>query len=216
MTRRAFLTGVGSSICFAFAGCLATDNNDDPSSKPADRREDEEFTPDVEPVTRLGKAPSISFEAAPERAYEYLEADDSVRIHYDSGETSTMSFDRWGTARAVDHGSDRLQSLFENKSLIGTGISIGQGQVELSNIEVSSGGEQPTQEEFKWGAPLAPIGFHSHHYARDGELISKPDVPFQRLVEEAPRSMEITMLFPEKEYTAVLPVVCDRTWSKDQ
>lgn len=214
MTRREFLVGAGSAISLAFAGCLSADNSDEPSSE--NESDDEVFDPDVEPARRLGQGPGVSFEATPERAYEYLEASDRVQIRYDSGDTSVMAFDRWGTARATDHGADRLQSILNSKSLTGTGIGIGQGRVEVADIEVSSGEERPTQDEFKRAAPLSPSVYHSHDYARDGSLISEPDVPFQRIIEETPRSMEITMLFPEKEYTAVLPAVCHRTWSKNE
>ncbi|RXK51771.1 hypothetical protein [Halorientalis pallida] len=205
MIRREFLAGLGASVGVIYAGCLS------PSST-----QTEEFTPDVEPTKRLGQAPGISFDAKPQEEYEYLEESDSVRIQYESGESSTFAFAWWGTARAAEHGADRLKRLLEDKSLTGTGISTGWGETELAAIDVPTDEDPPTQEEFKRGPPLCPKVRHLHHYARDGSLISKPDVSFSRIVEATPRSMEITMLFPEKAYTAVLPVVCSRTWQRNE
>lgn len=206
VNRRTFLAGLGASSCLTSAGCLST---------PSPSTTTEEFNPDVEPTTRLGTAPGISFEATPERDYEYLEESNRVRILYDSGDTSTVDFETWGTGRAASHAADRLHRLLEEKSLTGTGINIGKGRVELVDIDVPAGGDPPTQEEFTRGAPVCPQVFHFHHYARDGSLISKPEVSFQKLVDASPRSMEVTMLFPEKEYTAVLPVACSRTWQRN-
>lgn len=207
MHRRAFLAGVSASVCLTNAGCL---------SNPTPSTTTEEFNPAIEPTTRLGTAPRISFEATPEREYEYLEESNRVRILYDSGHTSTIDFETWGTGRAASHAADRLQHILEEKSLTGTGISVGKGRVTVSEIDVPASGDPPTQEEFERGAPVCPQVFHFHHYARNGSLISEPEVPYQELVEAAPRSMEVTMVFAENEYTAVLPVVCTRTWQKNE
>lgn len=218
MTRRAFLAGVISSITLASAGCLTG-----PSITPTaeekqqeDEQNNKEFNPDIEQVTRLGDAPGISFEMTPKREYEYLEESDRVRIQYDSGDSSTMPFGKFGTLRAVDHSSDRLQQILEDNSLTGTGISTGEGRVKSAEIDTSNSETAPVRAEFSRDVPRAPIVFHSHHYARDGSLISEPDITFEEIVATVPRSIDVTMRFPEKRYTAVLPGVCTKDWAKNE
>ena len=222
MHRRAFLTGVGSVVSLSCAGCSAPSSDSQIISPHRDTPTLEtetagsEFDSAVEPTLRLGAASGLTFEVAPSREYEYLEANNSVRITWDAGDSSTMPFARWGTQRAVDHASDRLQTLLDEKSLTGTGISVGQGRFELSDIDVPADEEPPTDAEFKRAVALGPMVFHQHHYARDGSLLSEPDVDFQKIVANTPRVMEITVLFPEQEYTAILPVACDRGWIRDE
>jgi len=218
MNRRAFLGGVISSISLVSAGCLAAPpTTPTEEEKQQDSEQNKEgFNPAIEQVTRLGDAPGISFEVTPEREYVYLEEDDRVKIQYDSGGSSTMSFREYGTLRAVDHSSDRLKQILEDNSLTGTGISTGQGRMKLSDIDTPDGEAAPPQAEFSRDAPIAPKVFHTHHYARDGSLISEPDIAFEEIVATVPRSMEVTMLFPEKEYTAVLPCVCTKDWQQNE
>jgi len=127
-----------------------------------------------------------------------------------------MKFGKFGTLCAVDHGSDRLQQILEDNSLIGTGISTGQGQIKSTEIDTSNNETAPVQAEFSRNVPRAPIVFHSHHYARDDSLISEPDIAFEKIVATVPRSMEVTVLFSEKRYTAVLPCVCTKDWEKNE
>ena len=223
MIRRAVLAAGVGSISLVSAGCLF-DSASAPSeneNQKRDETQDEEretaaFNPDVEQMTRLGDAPGISFTVTPEWEYAYLEENDSVRIQYDSGGSSTMAFGRFGTLRAADHSSDRLQRILADSSLTGTGISTGWGRVERSEIEPSTNETISPQEEFTRDAPVAPKVYHTHQYARDGSLVSEPAVPFADLVEAVPRSMEVTMRFPERSYTAVFPVVCTKDWTKNE
>jgi len=211
MIRRNVLSGVAVSVGLTTAGCLS-------GSAPTSREGEttSEFDPDVEQITRLGAAPDIKFEVAPDSDYEYLEERNRVRLHYDSGDTSTMSFGRYGTHQAVEHGSDRLQRILDAKSLTGTGISVGQGEFDISDLTTSTPEDSSLQEEIVRDAPLAPMVFHSHHYARDGSLISEPSIAFQEIVEAVPRVMDISITFPEQNYRAILPVVCEKGWYKNE
>lgn len=213
MIRRNVLSGVAVSVAVGLttAGCLS-------GSAPTSREGEtaSEFDPDVKRMRRLGAAPDIRFEVSPASDYEYLEERNRVRLHYDSGDTSTMSFGRYGTHQAVQHGSDRLRRILDTNSLTGTGISTGQGRFELSDLTTSTTEESSLQEEIVRDAPIAPMVFHSHHYARDGSLISKPSVSFQEIVKAVPRLMDISITFPEQKYRAVLPVVCEKGWYKNE
>jgi len=228
MIRRAFFAGVISSVSFASTGCLSRfpsssteedDEEDDDEDDDEDENENEdedEFNPGVEQITGVGEGSGISFEVEPEWDYEYLKESDSVRIEYDAGDSSTMAFDTFGTLRAADHSSDRLQRILEDNSLTGTGINAGWGRVELTEIDMSTGEAESLQEAVTRDAPMAPKVYHSYHYDRDGSLISEPTVPFQDIVESVPRLIEISIRFPEKKYTAVLPVVCSKEWEQNE
>ena len=223
MIRRTFLAGGIGSISLVSAGCLSgsasrstTEENQEGDQKQGEEGDTAEFDPDIEQATRLGDAAGISFEVAPEWEYEYREENDSVRIQYDSGGSGTMAFGKFGTLRAADHSSDRLQRILADSSLTGTGISTGWGRVKRSEIEPSTNETTSAQEEFTRDAPVAPKVYHTHQYARDGSLVSEPAVPFVDLVEAVPRSMEVTMRFPERSYTAVFPVVCTKDWTKNE
>ena len=223
MIRRTFLAGGIGSISLVSAGCLSgsasrstTEENQEGDQKQGEEGDTAEFDPDIEQATRLGDAAGISFEVAPEWEYEYREENDSVRIQYDSGGSGTMAFGKFGTLRAADHSSDRLQRILADSSLTGTGISTGWGRVKRSEIEPSTNETTSAQEEFTRDAPVAPKVYHTHQYARDGSLVSEPAVPFVDLVEAVPRSMEVTVRFPERSYTAVFPVVCTKDWTKDE
>ena len=200
MNRRTVLAGTGTALSLFLAGCSSdTDSN-------------AEFDPDVERVERLGAARSATIEAEPEREYEYLAESDSVRVEYDDGETGTMPFDEWGTRRATDHAVDHVHALLESESLTGTGVAVGQGEILLSELDRSSTDDSSTDPGVERDVPIGPLVSHQHHYSRDGDLISKPAVSFQRIVETTPRTVDVTMSFPQREYTAVLPVACRRTW----
>ena len=223
MIRRAFLAAGVSSISLVSAGCLfdsasppTAEGNQDRNETQDEEQETTEFNPDVEQMTRLGDASGISFEVAPEWEYAYLEESNSVRIQYDTGDSSTMAFETFGTLRAADHSSDRLRQILEDNSLTGTGVSTGWGRVELREIETSTHETTSAQEEFTRDVPVAPKVYHTHHFARDGSLISEPTVPFEDLVEAVPRSTEVTVRFPEQSYTAVFPVVCTKDWTKNE
>lgn len=201
MGRREFLAGATSLICLTSAGCLSRFG---------------EFDPDIEPKKQLGEASGISFEVDPDLEYEYLEENDRVRIHFDGDDATTMAFDEFGKLRAAEHGSDRLQQILEDNSLAGTGIGSGWGRTDLTEIDTSGTTTNSLQEEFTQDPLWAPRVDHVHSYDRNGVLVYEPAVPFQDVVTVAPRSMEITILFSERNYTIFLPVICRKLWAKDE
>ncbi|WP_226011030.1 hypothetical protein [Halomicrobium salinisoli] len=167
--------------------------------------------PDFDPSYRLGGAPPAAVEAEPVQEYEYLPEEDRVRIQYDSGETTTHPFDEWGSMRAAEHAADHVASILDDESLLGDGVSVGWGRLDLSEIDWAGERSTPTEEEFDRDADFGPSVTHLHHYDRDGDLLSEPEVSFDSVVEATPRTTEVTVLFPELEYTATFPVLCERT-----
>ena len=193
MHRHRFLA-LGSAALPALAGCGGDD-----------------FDP-VEPKERLGSGNPISLEADPERGYHYYEADDTVTT--DSG--AEMPFDEWGTRRATAHASDAVKEILLEQSLLVDGVTTGTGGTDLGSLDEWAGDDRPREEDFDRDLEISPIVAHQHHYDRDGNLISKPEIPFERIVEATPRAAEATVLFPERKYRAVLPVVCQRTWIRNE
>jgi hypothetical protein len=193
MDRRQFLARGSAALLPGFAGCS------------------DEFDP-VEPKTRLGRGDPITLEGDPAREYEYLESTDEVRT--DSG--VTMSFGAWGTQRAAAHASDAIATRLAAGGYRGGGISVGTGTVSLAELDEWAGEERPREAEFERDGELAPIVLYQYHYDREGELLSKPGIDFETLVGATPRSATVTVHFPERDYRAVLPVVCDMFWIRNE
>lgn len=210
MNRRTVLAVAGGMLSAGFAGCLDTSRL---SRRGGDASESEnagEFEPDIEPETRLGGEEQVSIEAEPEREYEYIEADDSVRITYDSGRTNEMSFDEWGTRRATAAAASHVRSSLENDGLLGTGVHVATGVAEVDALE-----DPADEPAFDRAIPLGVIVSHSTLYSRDGERRSEPDVAFDAVVAATPRSLEVTMSFEERPYTAVVPGFCRRVRKRE-
>jgi hypothetical protein len=226
---------VGLAGCLANDGSSASDepenggegggngtdkNNNESSANDESKDEGEEgnngtdetndFEPDIEEKIKLGQADPVSTEAEPEREYEYLEEDDAVLIEYNTGRTNRMPFDEWGTRRAVAAGADYIQQRLEQKEW-GSEISFARGVVELTDLE-GDVDESEFDRDIRLGIKLNYyIG-----YSRDGEKQFEPEVDFSKVVDATPRKIEVTMLFPEQEYTAVLPVICRRNVSQEE
>ncbi|WP_225335152.1 hypothetical protein [Halomicrobium urmianum] len=49
------------------------------------------------------------------------------------------------------------------------------------------------------------------HHGQYGTLATCPGSDFDRLLDATPGTTGVTVLFPEREYTATLPVLCERT-----
>ena len=203
MSRRRVLSSIGVALSSSVAGCLA------PGSLM--RGNEDDFEPDVEPIARLGSAEQDSIEAKPEREYEYNEEHDTVHITYDSERTNEMSFDEWGTRRAASAAESHILSVLETEQLLGAGVDVGSGVAEVNGLD-----DNPSESEFERTIPLAPVVHHEALYSRDGTLISDSEIEFETVVATTPRSIEVTMLFDEREYTAVLPVVCRRSWIQEE
>lgn len=197
LSRRKLLETTGATLSVLLSGCS--------------NRSDSHRELDFEQLNRLGGASPVAIESEPVREYEYIAEDDRVRLHYDSGETSTRPFTEWGTMRAAYHAANHIKSLLDAESLMGDGIDVGWGRLDFSEINWTEGDSTPTEDEFSRDADFAPMVSHLHHYDRKGNLISKPDVSFESITEATPRAIDVTMLFPEREYTATLPVLCERT-----
>lgn len=139
MNRRAFLAGVGSVVSLSCAGCSAPSSDSQTTSPhrntpiPEPETTGSEFDPAVEPTLRLGAASGLRYEVMPSREYEYLEANNSVRVTWGAGDRSTMPFARWETHRTVDHASDRLQTLLDEKALTGTGCRFSKDRCEYAS-----------------------------------------------------------------------------------
>ena len=159
-----------------------------------------EFDPDVEPVERLGAAPRVSMTVSAERDFRA---------------TDERPFEEWATRRAAEHAIARLRSILTAASLTGVGVSIGGGAVHFDELDFPDGADPPEESEFHRADPIGPRVFHYRHYARDGELISKPAVEFGAIVEATPRSFEVRMAYPDETYVAVLPALCERGWIRN-
>lgn len=192
MRRRTVLTAAATSVLTPLGGCVDA------------VRDTGDVDPDIEVTTRLGTAQQVSIEADPDRRYQYHEDTDEVSA------TRRMPFDEWGTRRAVAHGASHLRTLFEDADVYGNGIRVSSGVAELADLD-----ENVPEDQFARDFELAPIASHEHHYSRDGELRVEPEISFETMREVAPRSMAVTMLFEERDYTAVLPIFCRRTWLQD-
>jgi hypothetical protein len=197
MKRRSAITGAGTVLSMLLAGCSG-----DADSK---------FDPDVEPVERLGAGSPVAIEAEPEHEYEYLAESNSVHVEYKYGDSETMPFADWGTRRAAVHAADHVHTLLRKESLIGTAISVDHGEAILTELDRTSTDDSPPNPALNRAVPVAPIVFHKHTYNRDGKITIEPSVSFQTIVNATPRTIDVTMLFPEREYSTILPVVCKRT-----
>jgi hypothetical protein len=104
-----------------------------------------------------------------------------------------------------------VAEILEQESLTGEGISVGQGVVNLAEIDMTDT-DQSTEIEFHRATNRSPIVFHQHHYSRDGDVITDPAVAFESVVNATPRSVSVTVTDLNREYIAVLPVMCERDW----
>lgn len=160
-----------------------------------------EFDPDVEPIQRLGAADQISMDISPEADFSGAES---------------ASFEEWATRRATELATRRLQSRLDAAELTGEGVSIEQATVRLDDLDHPQDTSPPPESEFRRAVEIGPRVFHFHHYSRDGELLTEPAVAFGALVEETPRSFEVTVRDAGEQYVAVLPALCQRGWIRDE
>ncbi|SDQ63674.1 hypothetical protein [Natronobacterium texcoconense] len=187
-----------------------SDSDDEDGREPP--KTDEEFEtpdPDFETIHKIGEAEPIAIEAKPDREYEYIEAEETVRIQDSRGETRELSFDEWGTRQALSAAESHVISLLEDEdvgSMIDVGIG-GPGLSEVSNKDVD-------ESDFDREGESSIVVSHTTLYTQTGEKHDEPAIGFEYLVELIPTKIEVTMLFDEREYTAVLPVLCHREWAQ--
>jgi len=106
---------------------------------------------------------------------------------------------------------EHVHTLLRKESLIGTAISVDHGEAMLTELDQTSTDDSPLNKAFKRAGPITPTVFHEHTDNRDGEITIEPSVSFQAIVNPTPRTIDVTMLFPEREYSTILPAVCKRT-----
>jgi len=170
-----------------------------------------EFNPDIERSTRLGGADPLTIETRPERDYEYIDANDMVHIRYDSGETGKMPFAEWGTRQAAEAARTHVISIYEQEGLGEDGIGVGTGREVLNELD-----DPPPESAFHRAVAIGVKGRHMTLYSRSGKLLNEPTVDFETVVAATPRSADVTMLFDDRRYTAILPIVCERGWLKQE
>lgn len=228
MNRRSLVTTAGG-LLLASAGCLTGDetdeadtdtetpgtdtetsevetSTDDSTAETTGQRRD---TPcdEIDERSRLGGDDGASIEAETDREYEYLEGEDRIRIEYPQGGTNEMPFEEWGTRCAAEAAAEYVRSSLEETGVLETVIAVGRGQTSLDDLD----GDDPDSAEFERALPSGVSVSHGPSYGRDGALLSRPSIDFGTLVDSTPRSVTVTMNFEERDYTAVLPVVCRRT-----
>ena len=194
MHRRGFLALGTAALLPTLAGC------------------GESFDP-IEPKKRLGSAAPLAVEIEPDREYEYVESSHEVRFAW-SGETRPM--DEWGSTRAGEHAADVVQHELDAAGVLGEQVGVSSESVNLSTLDDWQGSERPRATEFEGSLDRGTVVSHLYHYERDGSVYQKPAVAFDRLVEVTPRSVEVTLQLPEYAHDVVLPVVCNRTWIRNE
>jgi predicted small lipoprotein YifL len=198
--RRGVLTTMGAMLSLSISGC----SQDGPI----------ELDPPFEEQARLGEAPAMSFEVEPTHEYMYLPEEHAVRYETSGPQHVTheeqLSFAEWGTRRATHHAYERLQSLLETEFPDHDLITTWMGSLPVWEIADGTTEPQTPESEFKRAVELGLKVEYYHVYDANGELRRTPDIPWKTLIATVPRTMDVTMLFPERRYTAILPVQCRR------
>ncbi|MEY7851869.1 hypothetical protein AB7C87_22010 [Natrarchaeobius sp. A-rgal3] len=153
----------------------------------------DDFEPDIERQVRLGDASPISAETTSE-------------THFDTERAARKS---------VSIAAERVQNILDDNGYLQGNIEVGNGTVDLDDPDFEMD-DQPRSSEFNRDLDLGVMVFYLYHYSKEGELLSKPEITFDELLDAVPRSAEIQLNFEENEYTAILPVVCYKEWEKAQ
>ncbi|WP_049896460.1 hypothetical protein [Natrialba chahannaoensis] len=177
----------------------------------------------TERTLALGEAPPVSIEAAPDQEYEQSRDDNRVSIETETGETKEMAFAEWGTRQATSAAIDHVQTFFEEEGIVkgtvdGAEISETAMDVEPDAVtdEFFENEEAVDPSEFESEAAVVPVVRHTTMYSNEGELEYGsgenwgPQVDFETVVESTPQSAEVTVTFPERDDTSVVPVLCLR------
>lgn len=165
---------------------------------------------DVETIAALGNKSGISIETTSDRDYEYIDDKEQVRVTYDDGTTAEMSFGRLATKRAASEAAERVIQLLEAEGM--SDPAVGGGRVRLDEITE----EDPNPDEFKRAVPSGVRVLHTKSYSQNGHLLSEPDVDFQEVVDVLPRTITVDIAFENHDYTAKLPVMCERACSIEE
>lgn len=198
-SRRTVLAAV-SSVLTAAAGCLS--------------RHSENPSPAIDSIQRLGTDARLSFVVDPVREYTYLPEDEIVRYEEEfNGVTHTeqMPFREWGTRQAAAHARNRLWSRFTTQYRDYEFVASSVGSIESVELEANKTAEASTENSFKRAVDIAPkLRYNMWYNDQTGEIVRKPPISWETFVAAVPQTVEVTMVFPEREYNAVLPGVCQR------
>lgn len=190
MYRRKYLTATGLVTSVFLSGCLSETGSE----------------ADIETRKTLGEGPQVSMNVDSDERYG------GSRYGVDD----RSYFERWATHEVANLASSRLRQVLTRKGLIGENVSTGVSfSVSLDEYEQAST-EDNNESKFEKDLDAAPTVFYFHHLSRSGRVLSKPDVPFEDVVKETPRSFEIDATFGQRTYKVVLPTLCNKDIMKNQ
>ncbi|WP_336364430.1 hypothetical protein [Halalkalicoccus salilacus] len=152
----------------------------------------------------------ISIEVEAKREYEYLKDEDQVRIEYDNGRTNEMSFEEWGMREATSAAADHVRRLLTDERLIEESIHVGEGRVDLDDFDEGIDNRTTDESVAAKTADIGVIVSYRRLVSQEGEVIADPTIDFRTVADILPQFVEATVLFDEREHTAVLPVVCKK------
>lgn len=132
-----------------------------------------------------GEADPITLESAPVTEYEYQPETETV-VFEDGDERYTLPFSEWGTHEAAMIAAPAVRETLSAADI--TDVRVGRGRVLAETVADS----EALERDSNLGVVVENTG----------------ETPFDRLVAATPRRCHVTVLFPEGDYTAVLPVLC--------
>lgn len=196
LSRRSLLTVAGSGATVVLGGC--TDRSD--STAGSNR------TPDIDIVKRPGGAPPVSIEVEPESGDETpTDSGDATPSDSDSGSSPDWMM-------AVEAAGEHVASILESRSLLDGPGGVGWGNI--SHNERSKIVTTPIEGHLIQSHGVRVT--HAYYYDREGNLVQSPTVEFESVVDATPRTVHVTLSFPEREYAATVLVLCERAWVQEQ
>ncbi|ELY90645.1 hypothetical protein C483_11311 [Natrialba hulunbeirensis JCM 10989] len=175
----------------------------------------------TERALALGEAPPVSIEAAPDQEYEHSGDDNRVSIETETGETKEMAFDEWSTRQATSATIDHVQTLLEEEGIVKATVDGAEERETAIDVEPDAvtDGFFDHEEAVDWTeseseVAVTPVVRHTTMYSNEGEIEYGsgenwgPQVDFETVVESTPQSAEVTVTFPERDDTSVVPVLC--------
>jgi hypothetical protein len=195
----------------ATAAPTATESTPDPTEAAGgDDTDGETGTADgrdtSDPV-RGGAEPITADRTVTDDELEYLEDEHAVkyvaawrhtnRTEIEQGEPperepvyETTPFEDWATTECASVGADAVAQRIEERIDGDPAASVG---ITRENGEMAVSVQQTTVRD------------------RDGEVVSEPSVPFERIVEVTPRAVEATVRLADQEHTATVSVWVSET-----
>ncbi|SEO03267.1 hypothetical protein SAMN05216388_1007102 [Halorientalis persicus] len=195
----------------ATAAPTATESTPDPTEAAGgDDTDGETGTADgrdtSDPV-RGGAEPITADRTVADDELEYLEDEHAVkyvaawrhtnRTEIEQGEPperepvyETTPFEDWATTECASVGADAVAQRIEERIDGDPAASVG---ITRENGEMAVSVQQTTVRD------------------RDGEVVSEPSVPFERIVEVTPRAVEATVRLADQEHTATVSVWVSET-----